>query len=130
MEAKWGLIPDMCATITLRELVRIDVAKELTFTGRIIDGEEAASLGLVTRTCDDPMKEAMNVAEEIVSRSPDCSTAAKRLYQKSWFATEQECLNLETDLQKRLLLSWNQMAASAKNFGIHVPFRERQNFDE
>ena len=40
MEAKWGLIPDMSASITLRELVPIDVAKELTFTGRIINGIE------------------------------------------------------------------------------------------
>jgi enoyl-CoA hydratase/carnithine racemase len=46
MEAKWGLIPDMGATITLRELVRIDVAKELTFTGKIIDGTQAENLGL------------------------------------------------------------------------------------
>ena len=30
MEARWELIPDMCATTTLRELVRMDVAKELT----------------------------------------------------------------------------------------------------
>ena len=38
MEAKWGLIPDMSASVTLRELVRIDVAKELTMTGRVILG--------------------------------------------------------------------------------------------
>ena len=68
MEAKWGLIPDMSASVTLRELVRIDVAKELTMTGRIIDGQEAASLGLVTRCVDDPMKEAESLAAEIVGR--------------------------------------------------------------
>jgi enoyl-CoA hydratase/carnithine racemase len=36
MEAKWGLIPDMSASVTLRELVRMDVAKELTYTGRVV----------------------------------------------------------------------------------------------
>ena len=36
MEIKWGLIPDMSGTQTLRHLVRLDVAKELTFTGRIV----------------------------------------------------------------------------------------------
>ena len=30
MEGKWGLIPDMSASITLRELVSIDVAKEVS----------------------------------------------------------------------------------------------------
>ena len=41
MEAKWGLIPDMSASITLRELIPIDIAKELTFTGRTLNGIEA-----------------------------------------------------------------------------------------
>jgi enoyl-CoA hydratase/carnithine racemase len=68
MEVKWGLIPDMSASITLRELVRIDVAKELTMTGRIISGDEAARLGLVTRCVADPFREAKNVAEEIIAR--------------------------------------------------------------
>ena len=37
MESKWGIIPDMSATVTLRELVPRDVALELTLTGRIFD---------------------------------------------------------------------------------------------
>mmetsp|Transcript_6919 Transcript_6919/g.15845 ORF Transcript_6919/g.15845 Transcript_6919/m.15845 type:complete len:89 (+) Transcript_6919:688-954(+) len=68
MEAKWGLIPDMSASVTLRELVRIDVAKELTMTGRIVDGKEAAELGLVTRCVEDPMEEANKLATEIAAR--------------------------------------------------------------
>jgi enoyl-CoA hydratase/carnithine racemase len=68
MEAKWGLIPDMSASVTLRELVRIDVAKELTMTGRIVTGEEAARLGLVTRCVTDPLQDATTLAQEIVAR--------------------------------------------------------------
>jgi len=68
MESRWGLIPDMGASLTLRELVRIDVAKELTMTGRIVDGLEAEKIGLVTRCVDDPMEEAMKVAKEIIER--------------------------------------------------------------
>lgn len=68
MEAKWGLIPDMSASVTLRELVPIDVAKELTMTGRVLSGKEAASLGLVTRCVDDPMAEAEKLAKEIIQR--------------------------------------------------------------
>ncbi len=68
MESKWGLIPDMSGSITLRELVRMDVAKELTMTGKIVSGEEASSLGLVTRCVSDPMEEALKVAKEIKNR--------------------------------------------------------------
>jgi enoyl-CoA hydratase/carnithine racemase len=53
LESKWGLLPDMGATVTLRELLPLDVAKELTFTGRVVSGREAARLGLVTRCVHD-----------------------------------------------------------------------------
>jgi enoyl-CoA hydratase/carnithine racemase len=68
MESRWGLIPDMGASITLREILRMDVAKELTMTGRIISGNEAERIGLVTRCVDDPMEEAMKVVNEIIER--------------------------------------------------------------
>lgn len=131
MEAKWGLIPDMGATVTLRELVRIDVAKELTFTGKIISGEQAAALGLVTRAFDgddEPMKEAVKMAELVALRSPDSVAAAKVLFQKTWIgASEKQCLELETDIQEKLLVSWNQVAASAKNFGVPLPYKNRRD---
>ena len=56
MEIKWGLIPDMGISNTLLRLVPLDVAKELTFTGRVLSGAEAAELGLATRLSDDPLR--------------------------------------------------------------------------
>src|SRR6188508_2776899 len=44
LEARWGLIPDMIGTAMLPKLVGLDVAKELTFTGRIVSGEEAVAI--------------------------------------------------------------------------------------
>lgn len=49
MEAKWGLIPDMSAAVTFRELIRMDVIKELTMTARIFSGQEGKDYGFVTR---------------------------------------------------------------------------------
>jgi enoyl-CoA hydratase/carnithine racemase len=127
MEAKWGLIPDMSGSVTLRELLPIDVAKELTFTGRIISGEEAAKLNLVTRCVQDPLQEAEKVALEIVQKSPDAVAAAKKLFQKNWVSqSEADALNYEMELQKTLLGSWNQIAASADNFGVSVPYLSRK----
>ena len=43
--------------------------------GRIFDGREAASLGLVTRLSDDPLAEAIGLAAEIALRTPRRSAA-------------------------------------------------------
>ena len=124
MEAKWGLIPDMSGSITLRELIPIDVAKELAMTGRIISGTEASTIGLVTRCADDPMDEAIRVANEIIDRSPDSVAAAKKLFQETWMADEKACLKIETALQLQLMGSWNQLSASLRNFGLKLPYRK------
>mmetsp|Transcript_14242 Transcript_14242/g.39531 ORF Transcript_14242/g.39531 Transcript_14242/m.39531 type:complete len:445 (-) Transcript_14242:335-1669(-) len=127
METKWGLIPDMSATVTLRELLRLDVAKELTLTGRTVLGTEAAQLGLVTRVTDDPQREARHVAREIAGRSPDAVAAAKHLYQATWRAVPEEyCLRVETQLQEQLLLTWNQLAAAGRStLGWKIPYFQR-----
>src|SRR3954470_6705842 len=111
MESKWGLVPDMGITSTLPRLVRIDVAKELTYTARVLTGTEAAELGLVTRVAGDPLAAARDLAAQIAARSPDAVRAAKRLYDVSWHAPVGEGLVLETELQRDLIGSPNQLAA-------------------
>ena len=48
-----------------------DVAKELTWSARVLSGSEAHELGLVTRLAEDPLAEAMELAEGGVT-TPDC----------------------------------------------------------
>ncbi len=121
MEVKWGLVPDMAMTRTLPRLVRLDVAKELTYTGRVLSGEEAAGLGLVTRVSQDPLGAARELAAEIAGRSPDAVRAAKRLYDESWTGTAEQTLALEAQLQLGLIGSPNQMAAVAAGFTSEPP---------
>lgn len=112
MEVNWGLVPDMAITQSLPRLVPIDVAKELTFSGRIVPGSEALALGLVTRTSDDPLAAALALADEIAGRSPDAVRAAKRLYDETWVSDDAAAaLKLETELQLGLLGKPNQLAA-------------------
>ena len=116
MEVKWGLVPDMAITRTLPRLVRLDVAKELTYTGRVFNGTEAAELGLVTRVRKDPLSAARELAAEIAGRSPDAVRAAKRLLDESWTGPAEQTLALEAELQLSLIGSANQMAAVTAGF--------------
>jgi enoyl-CoA hydratase/carnithine racemase len=111
MEVRWGLIPDMSITQTLPRLVGIDVAKELTYTGRVISGRDAQSLGLVTRVCDDPLEAARQLATEIAGRSPEAVRGAKRLFDESWTAPAEQGLALEAEIQVGLIGSPNQLEA-------------------
>ena len=113
MEVKWGLIPDMSITRTLPRLVGIDVAKELTYTGRVFSGAEAVQLGLVTHVADDPLAAARELAAEIAGRSPDAVRGMKRLFDESWTGSAEETLALEAELQLGLIGSPNQLAAVA-----------------
>lgn len=78
-EVHWGLVPDMTGTLMLSQLVRADVAKELTFTARVFDGREAQTIGLATRLSETPHVDAMAMAREIADRSPDAVRGAKAL---------------------------------------------------
>ncbi len=121
MEIKWGLIPDMSITQTLRDIVPLDVAKELTFTGRVLSGTEACELGLVTRIADDPLAAAMALAEEIAAKSPDAVRAGKRLFEDSWHADARTGLEMEAAMQSKLIGSPNQIEAIKANFEKRTP---------
>ena len=121
MEVKWGLIPDMTGSQTLRRLTRLDVAKELTFTGRIVSGTEAVALGLATHVSDSPRESALGLAREIAGRSPDAVRAAKRLLDRAGLVTLEEGLRLEEAIQLSLIRSPNQIEAVLANVEKRPP---------
>lgn len=122
MEIRWGLVPDMGGAALLRELVRIDVAKELAMTGRVISGSEAHVLGLVTHVADAPLEHARALAAEIATRSPDAVAAAKCLLQEAWHGSEDEALAAERRWQRDVIGGRNQRIAVQRN----VPRRADQ----
>jgi enoyl-CoA hydratase/carnithine racemase len=125
MEVKWGLIPDMSGTQTLRRLVRLDVAKELTFTGRIVSAHEAATLGLVTRVTEEPRSAALALAHEIATKSPDAIRSGKQLLDRCAQLSCEEGLRLEEQLQRNLIGSANQVEAVQANMQKRAPvFRD------
>jgi len=121
LEIRWGLVPDMTGTQLLPELVGRDVAKELTFSGRVVRGEEAVALGLATRVDADPRQAALELARSVAARSPHAIRAAKRLLDlagrvdlATGFAAEQKEIGA-------LIGSPNQVEAVAAEFGKRPP---------
>jgi enoyl-CoA hydratase/carnithine racemase len=121
MEIKWGLVPDMSGTQTLRRLARLDVVKELTYTGRVVSGTEAVALGLATRAVESPRESALELAREIAARSPDAIRAAKRLLDASGVVGIAEGLRLEEELQRSLIGRPNQVEAVRANVEKRAP---------
>ena len=127
MESKWGLIPDMGGAALLRELVPVDVAKELAMSGRILSGTEAHALGLVTHLAADPRAHAQRLADEFATRSPDAVAAAKFLMQDAYSSAESGALAAERRWQRRLLGSRNQRIAVQRNLEKKdLPFGPRR----
>jgi len=67
-----GLTVTTAGTKLLTQLVGLGRAKELIFTGRFIDAEEAARIGLANKVVpgDDLLAEALALADQIGRRSP------------------------------------------------------------
>lgn len=117
LEAKWGLIPDMGGAALLRELMPLDVAKELCWSGRMLDGAQAQALNLVTHVAADPLAKARELAAEFATRSPDAVAAGKFLLQSAWDDDESHALAEERRYQRRIIGRRNQRIASARNMG-------------
>lgn len=111
MEIKWGLIPDMAGTTIMRRLAREDVVRELTYTGRIFSGVEAKEYGFATQVSDDPLADALAMAEEIVGKNPDAMRSAKTIMNNVARLSDEDALLQESVLMDELIGSPNQVEA-------------------
>jgi enoyl-CoA hydratase/carnithine racemase len=121
LEVQWGIVPDMGGTQLLPPLIGPDRAKDLIFTGRVVDGEEAFRIGLATRLSDDPRADAFALAHEVAAKNPDAIRVAKRLVDRSWATSLDDGLRAERDLTDGLIGSANQIAAVEANFASRGP---------
>jgi len=114
-ETHWGLVPDMAGTALWKSLVRDDVLRELTYTAREFDGEEAQKYGFLTRLSADPHDEALGLAKTIAERSPDAVRACKRLLNLAADADPATILKAESLEQLQLKGASNQIEAIRAN---------------
>lgn len=121
LEIKWGLVPDMAGIVLMRGLVRDDVARELTYSGRIFSGEEAGRIGMATRVCQDPRAEALAFAREVAGRNPHAIRAAKRLLDLALEGDQHAILKAESAEQTVLIGSPNQVEAVRASMEQRAP---------
>lgn len=121
MEIKWGLIPDLCGTYLLPRLVGIDRAKELTWTGRVVQGDEAFTIGLATEVEADPYERALQLARRIAGSNPDAVRHSKRLLNRSLDASVEEQLVGESVATYALIAGRNFREAVAAQVAQRAP---------
>ena len=120
-EVHWGLVPDMTGTFMLSRLVRSDVARELTYTARMVDGREAFDLGLCTRLSDQPYEDAMALAREIARRSPGAVRGSKSLFNHMFADGAAEQFAVERRLIAEQIGTENQVEAIMSNMEQRAP---------
>jgi enoyl-CoA hydratase len=109
-EVGLGVIPGMGGTQRLAQRVGVARARELIYTGRLIDADVAARIGLVNEVVEpaELLPRARAVAAEIVSRAPLAVAAAKRAVRRGADQTLEDGIALERQLFASLFSTADQ----------------------
>ncbi|WP_049921309.1 enoyl-CoA hydratase/isomerase family protein [Halopiger djelfimassiliensis] len=96
-----GLVPDAGATVTLPRLVGLRTAKELAFTGRLVDAATAADLDIVTAAVpDEALDDRIDgVLETLAARPTETIGLAKEAIHENLGRPRRDGLEREARLQ-------------------------------
>lgn len=99
-EVNLGVIPCFGGTQRLTRLVGKGIAKELIFTGRFIDANEAKSIGLVNKVTkpEELLEESMKMMELIVEKAPLAVKYSKIAINRGADIDLRNALELEKDI--------------------------------
>ena len=111
LEMRWGIVPDMSSTQIMRHMIRDDVIRELTYTAKIFNAEQAKEWGFITEIVDEPLAHAMTVANQIVNKNPDAIRASKKIIDASYYQTAEQGLLMESVEQDKIMGTPNQIEA-------------------
>lgn len=98
-----GLIPGLGGCSRFVQLVGPGTAKDLIFSGELIDGERAREIGLVERVEDDPDAVARSYAESLLEQPPQALGLAKRVVNAARDTDTQTAGVLESLAQSTLI---------------------------
>jgi 2-(1,2-epoxy-1,2-dihydrophenyl)acetyl-CoA isomerase len=97
-----ALVPDFGCSYLLPRIVGMSKALELTYTGEMLDAQEALSIGLVRQVvaADELMPTAMALAGRIAKGPPIAIELAKRLAYRGWRQELEAQVEYEEYLQR------------------------------
>jgi enoyl-CoA hydratase len=96
-EINLGIIPGWGGTQRLARVCGLGVAKDLIYTGRMIDAEEALRIGLVNAISDPVADRALATAALLASKSPVALRVAKELVNRALAGDHAQNLAAEAD---------------------------------
>src|SRR5215472_17177808 len=107
LETRYGLLPDMGATVRLPRIVGESRARELILLGDIIDAAEALRIGLANRVVagDELEAAAGELAARLAAQPPLAVRGARRAIDAAWHLGTEESLRLALEEQIRCLRS-------------------------
>jgi methylglutaconyl-CoA hydratase len=113
-EIRWGMIPACGGCQRLRMIVGVGRAKELVFTGRVVEAEEALQMGIFNRVVppQDLMEEAKKLATEIANNSPLAVRQAKKAIDVG--ADVSESFDYEFEVSKACYYAGDAMSGPEK----------------
>ena len=111
LEMRWGIVPDMSSTQIMRHMVRDDVIRELTYTAKIFDAQQAKQWGFITDIVEDPVAHAFDAAQQIALKNPHAIRSAKKIIDSSYYLSAEQGLLMESLEQDKIMAKPNQIEA-------------------
>ncbi len=101
LETRYGLMPDMGATVRLPRIVGESRARELILLGDIIDADEALRIGLANRVVADADLDgaAAHLAGRLAAQPPIAVRGARRAIDAAWHRGPEESFRLALEEQ-------------------------------
>jgi enoyl-CoA hydratase/2-(1,2-epoxy-1,2-dihydrophenyl)acetyl-CoA isomerase len=101
LETRYGIMPDMGATVRLPRIVGESRARELILLGEIIDAAEALRIGLANQVvADDELEAVVNaLSARIASQPPIAVRGARRAIDAAWHRSPEESVEVAIEAQ-------------------------------
>lgn len=106
-ETRYGILPDMGATVRLPRIVGESRARQLILLGEVIDATEALRIGLANRVvADDELQSAaVDLASRLAAQPPLAVQGARQAIEAAWYSDPDDSFRVAVAAQIRCLKS-------------------------